>query len=55
MSGSVTHVDFQSRKVRKRAERAEGGWPVLVAKPLRPSGKAGAAGPLTEEDMETAV
>lgn len=54
MSGSVTHVDFQSRKVRKRAERAAGGWPVLVAKPLRPA-KADEAAPLTDEDMETAV
>ncbi|HEY1175166.1 MAG TPA: hypothetical protein VGF17_03340 [Phytomonospora sp.] len=52
MSGSVTHVDFSTRKARKRAERAEGGWPVLVAKPPRP--KAGAAAPLTD-DMETAV
>lgn len=54
MSGSVTHVDFQSRKVRKRAERTAGGWPVLVAKPLRPA-EADQAAPPTDEHMETAV
>lgn len=54
MSGSVTHVDFQSRKARKRTERPTGGWPVLVAKPLRPA-KADEAAPTTDEDMETAV
>ncbi|MEV0650128.1 hypothetical protein AB0I28_33205 [Phytomonospora sp. NPDC050363] len=53
MSASVTHVDFRSRKARKHAEhQAAGGWPVLVAKPLR-SAETGTANP--ENEQETAV